>query len=916
MNRQNNKRIKRPKVISGEYPIKCFISSVMNDYYQSARDEITLTLGNSPFITPWTFEYTPGSSEPLDNGCLRHVRESDFVFWIVTSEISPIVFKEVKEAVLNKKRLLVILIDSEETWSLETKTLIKEIGTNSKWIEPNKYSSLSEAIKMTMQDEIIRSLRAQGMEEQAYLEDINKQSYARCVTRWIAAGVLREDAIKMTKDINIGKPPKEAVPTTEKPLVILINEFGAGKSLASERLLQQAISNIVKTPTLPIPVYIQAQEIKESLISYILENISGVGNPRTQGVFLVIDGVDEVGTATALKLINEARTLVEHWQNTHILITSRPISAIENAEEVRHLSTLTEKEAFKLINLIAGREVPISITFKFPKSVKEAIKRPLFAILVGRYIRESQDKIPRSTGELLSTLIDRSLSTSNLKSNKTNPILCKLAIEIISRDGGYIPINEIAESDIVEGLVATGLLVSRNNTITFALPILTQWFAAQAFKEELIDSNEICISGKIDKWKYSLIIAIGIFDHDLVTKIFEPIVRNDPGIASEIVEEGLNRWGLEEDVFPPPVKLAGKRIRYSMEAWISGIGNIYKLIAPTNKEDKLLPIGAKTMGAHLTTGWYVGKESLETVEELPESLNIFSKQLEWTSLRRARPGRQSAWAWRWSWDELRSRLENILEKRKLKSNILTFLHEDLYYSVADLLNFGSSCSEDIDIQIIKNELSKYPGGSTLIKNGKYINMQNIRSAIEIYEKNNPDILKAPYPGPDKKYSTNLVWSAYSDNQLLHRTRAIYEAALEIYSGLVNEWFEGLSKRLLVAVTLPAILKGYLHIPTEQNIHNSPKLLWYLHALPKKSQTKIEITLFSEKISFKDLNDTSEFNNLRNLRPEAFEWIDFISHHSVLNIFNRFPARELAYSWLGSDLNRIYWLEHSLHHRLF
>jgi hypothetical protein len=64
----------------------------MKDKYQWARDEITLTLDSYPFITPWTFEYTPGSSETIDNGCLRHVRESDFVFWLITSEISPIVF--------------------------------------------------------------------------------------------------------------------------------------------------------------------------------------------------------------------------------------------------------------------------------------------------------------------------------------------------------------------------------------------------------------------------------------------------------------------------------------------------------------------------------------------------------------------------------------------------------------------------------------------------------------------------------------------------------------------------------------------------------------------------------------------------------------------------------------------------------
>ena len=84
MSQQYNKKTKPPEVLPGERPLKCFVSSVMKDKYQWARDEITLTLGSYPFITPWTFEYTPGSSELIDNGCLRNVRESDFVFWLVT----------------------------------------------------------------------------------------------------------------------------------------------------------------------------------------------------------------------------------------------------------------------------------------------------------------------------------------------------------------------------------------------------------------------------------------------------------------------------------------------------------------------------------------------------------------------------------------------------------------------------------------------------------------------------------------------------------------------------------------------------------------------------------------------------------------------------------------------------------------
>ena len=69
----------------GERPIKAFVSSVMGPEFDEARNETVRALDEIPLIARWAFEFTPGGSEPVDKAYLRHVRDADFVVWLVTA---------------------------------------------------------------------------------------------------------------------------------------------------------------------------------------------------------------------------------------------------------------------------------------------------------------------------------------------------------------------------------------------------------------------------------------------------------------------------------------------------------------------------------------------------------------------------------------------------------------------------------------------------------------------------------------------------------------------------------------------------------------------------------------------------------------------------------------------------------------
>ena len=174
--------------------------------------------------------------------------------------------------------------------------------------------------------------------------------------------------------------------------------------------------------------------------------------------------------------------------------------------------------------------------------------------------------------------------------------------------------------------------------VEFPLPILLQWFSAHALGEGLVSLSEIARSGAmLDRWRYALVIAAGLFDHDRATDLLAPLARKHPGFVSQIVGEGLTKWGLDDAVSAASGTDAAERIRQAMDALVSGLGPLAKLIAPLQRSGDLLPVAARSSGARLTVGWYRGRDVRPAASELPQDFSIFSSP-EWTMCRAGQSG--------------------------------------------------------------------------------------------------------------------------------------------------------------------------------------------------------------------------------------------------------------------------------------
>ena len=898
----------------GERPIKAFVSSVMGPEFDEVRTETVRALDEIPLIARWAFELTPGGSEPVDKVYLRHVRDADFVVWLVTAPTSQAVSDEVKEAIAADRRLWIVIIDPSDQWSGATKSLVDHASHHAKWIEPSRCGGLRTAIQMTWDDEVVRALRRiPGMGRVAKLESMGSASRARCIARWQAAGVPRDVAFQML-ETRVGSAPPELLPTRRHPISLLTGDFGMGKSLAAERALQAAIASAREGQARAIPVFVQADELGGPLEPAVRRHASELGDPRIEGVYLVVDGLEQAGVGDALRILDEARVLVETWPGSRALVTSRALPVPTPIEEERPLPPLSSRAADDLIARVSGRDGTPALSTGWAQPVQEAIARPLFAILLGGYLREQTPELPRSLGDLISLLVARSLLAAGLHDRQAQPILRRLAVAITQRGGGRIQANEVGNPDALEDLASAGLVVMDDGLVEFPLPILQQWFSAHALGERLVSLSDIARSGAmLDRWRYALVIAAGLFDHDRATDLLAPLAREHPGFVSQIVGEGLTKWGLDDAVPAASGTDAAESIRQAMDALVNGLGPLAKLIAPLQRSGELRPVAARSSGARLAVGWYRGRSGRPAVSELPQDFSI-SPPPELTKYRQANPGRHSAWAWPWALESLTAELSKLLKSRRLRSTAVASRHEEAWYGALALLNRGHFDAGPIKLEDLKRRLSRLgPSGELLIHRNSY-DLAMIWSVVDEATAAGSSVLPIPHPGPDRPQG-RWTWSPYSDAQLLQRTRSVFRSALEIYESIVAEWFPSFRDRLSTSVLLPAVVEGYLS-PAEsskEGLAGAPGMTWRFRALPVGQASRVDIRLVAERWRFDWSESRAELARLRRLRPDAAEWVHYTEVGEILlDLFEEAPARKLAYRWLSDDLAQIGWLERGIH----
>ena len=895
-----------PIIRAGEPPLVVFLSSVMDDEMAQPREDAVVALEAPQFLVPWAFEYTPASPEPADWSYLSKAAGADALIWLVGSRTTEPVRREVQAARANNVPLFVIRLADAHP-DEDTQAAIGALGLSVKWLTV-PLAEVREAVALSIGDQIVRAWRGKpGRQRAAILEERGRLSRGSCIARWMAAGVNRQQALAFADSLDVGRPPEEVRPSAEQPLRVVQGVVGSGKTLAGHRLFQEAVAIAISDTDAPVPVWFNARDAQENLVTSIVAACEGVGDPQRQGAFVVIDGADEIGSFSARALLTQARVAAEALPGTRIVVTSRPLPAFERIEESVALPLLQADQSFSLIEAITGRR---TTGYGWPEPVTDAIKQPLFALFLADWLR-NREGIPNTSGELLNGLIDRAAPAEHVE---VNAVLRKLAA--LSTDRGDAPVlaSEVASGAQLGALADNRLVVRHEDRLSFALPIYTQWFAAQALVENEISIAELVQDPvRLDLWRYALVIATRQLDFVAASDLLEPIVETEPAFASQIVAEAMREYeepGHAENVDLAPAEVS-KRIRRSSAGWLRGLQPFSPLLPFSNGDgSKPLPLGASVDGPHLNVAWRLAEDTEQEEFELPADVGPFSPAPGWGTWRMSRPVVEPAWPWRWSLHDVAQGVKPWIAQKALPVQDGPLFEEAAWAEALALTARGSLTPKPIPLDELEQRLAQVPEGALLRDYQRVYNLRAIRAKLAALKEQGTSEHSPPWPAADIQPTGSWVWDPYSPEQLLARTAAVYGGALHGYQQLVERWFPRLASRLTVFATLPATAVGTLYFDKQQHdFGGGPVLQWLLHPVKQGKTTSVAFSLQQESAGFmsEQLHQLHEeaYDQLRALRPVQRHWIRASAHGTALDIFNATPATNLAYEMLQADLKSVH-----------
>lgn len=752
------------------------------------------------------------------------------------------------------------------------------------------------------------------IERQAWLDAAMQRSKARCIARWQSIGVSRNDAVHFTDDASIGSFPLKLNISPSK-LIILTGEMGIGKSLIGERVFQSAIRLATENFTMPIPLFFEAWQLQnKSLEQEIRETTCNLCNPTFDSVLLIIDGVDAIGVTNAIRLLGEARMLIEMWQQSSILLISKPILELNSTEELVNIPLLSKETSEELIRRLSNLQ-HFSID-SLPKVLQDAIFRPLFAVLLGIYLKERGVWTLESKEQLLSNLVERSLRPIRENIVRVSNLLEQLAAICINRGGKAVPSNEILSWVERQQLIDSKLVVENQDKLQFPIPILNQWFGAQyLLKNNFYTESSELNRQKLEFWGYPLAIAVATFPLQRVSELLAPIAEKEPLITADIVSEALAFEGRSMEMPSLSAWELGQQVRIAMQAWINGFTMLTSSIAPHLENEKLPTIGVRISRQKLETdpptneqiiipwveiAWHSGSENLPNVVELPpdiDSNNLSSRG--WKSISGFPPYLLGSWIWKWTLEQV---VHLLLKRRSIpiRSSLLSL--EAAWHGASNIIERDNWDSNPISLSEIETRLVEVERISCMPMMHHCLK----QLGIEMEAAHAKGLTHLRLPG-----SFQLFWSnPHTDEALLAYARDVHTGGFEGYLRLVDTLSPFIPKLKYVSI-LPARLIVVLVLPDDSD---SISIIRYWEPLPANDQNEIELKLskYSYAKDYASLEPTAK--QWIALRPQW--WQCFVVNEIKVSPLTKFwlgpnAVTELAYEFLWEDFKRMGWVNSSL-----
>jgi len=884
---------------SGERPLEFFVSSVMTKELQWARDTTVEVLRSFTFAATWAFEYTPASSDKPEQAYLRKVREADFVILLLADHVTPPVINEIQEAQACNVRILMIILPSDDR-SPEVKAMIEELKSSVKYGYAGNSDSLHALINLTFGDEFTRAIRGTPDKTRvAVLDQMLRASRERMIQHWVATGITRIEALDFAENLSSHEISPGFIPNSDMPVKILVGEVGAGKSLIAERIFQAAVRDAKESVNAPIPMFLHARDCIPSLQNVVQTSSNGLGDPRVLGVYLVIDGLDEVPSVKAADIVAGADVLARSFpDNTCILITSRPIAAIQRSPTRVSLPLLSRDEARSLIQKVLGAAPP-----HWSSNLDETLRCPLFAILYAMELRQNPQNA-FTEGNLISLLVENAIGRDRDTLELGTELLQKLAVLSTEVNGSPVRVAELGNIFNRNNLAKSRIVVESHGTIGFALPIFTQWFAAQSlFAGEPSLDSLFDDPTRLDRWRSAIVIAISSGSRDFVNTFMERLANKDPAFAAQVLYESVTSLGNTSGTIRRSWLEIGGELKDSFENWLDGIAPLGELIFPHYRGSRLDTVTVDVSDGWVTWGWHDRSEQSEDVVRMPGDVTFESHRPGWTMVGSKRWNDDPGRSWKLSHSEIYKYLKPFIDHKALPVDDPGILHEAVWlFSLTS--NEWVEDSGLVALGPILEELQHLEANQLIRCYDRNASVGLMRNYVNGLINKGIDLLGPPWPQPDQGNN-------YSESQELERITAVLLAAIKAYEAIVNTWFPKLAKRMQTMAILPARFVGE-YLPSSANPYGVSSLDWHWEPLQYGKASSVDISIqrnFEKNTSWEEMQSLFA-NNRQNViayRPDSSSWLSIsLTNQNPWHFFNHAPVGEIAYSWLENDLGRISW----------
>ena len=907
------------EVCRSENNLLVFISSKMNDEMKPARMIAVESIKQVEFGGPWAFDFTPASAETAEDTYLRKVREADFVVWLVGAETTQPVVDEVNEVISSNGRLLVFKLPVEQRDS-QTQDLLDWVGQFVKWSEVDSIEDLQVSISESFADAMIHAVRNPftPARRKKLLQDI-RLSISRCKERLLSLGVEEATAEEMANAREGG----DVLDTPTSGAWNVVGEQGSGKSLAVERLFQRGAMDAAEDSSRPFPISLRARDLRGPLTSHINEGLQGYADPYDPRVLLIIDGVDELGSYRATDIFRQVAAYADANPEATIIVTARLLPGMRVTGQQIRLEPLQEEESLRLIQKVLGRPIEARDMYRWPQSIREARRIPIFAVMIGALLRHNPDLSFANSGQVIGQVAEQLLMHEEDNPEELDRLLQMLAFQAIE-SGTRVDPNAITPVRAKQAMLQSSRVVEgTTGSLDFALPVFREWYAAKALIEGTMSIEHLQLIS--DRWIPSLSVVLSSGIDEISEAVLAHIISSDPGLAGTLLKENT----------PDPIKLYGKvpvvtdshsagtKIRESMDLWKTGLEDLYLEIGTANAEGEVSTLAVDKSEGYLNISWYGGQSALANIVELRDFLPDGRPNADWPPIRGWEIEQEligpSWWSAFTNQKQLSDSLATVLRIYSLASDSLDYRRELAWNFAIEVWQRGELQQASLGIDRVLEYLSSL-SPSTVVRSyrGKDYGPRELEIVAQdlsaMAEQGERDISN-PWPNPDLPIGSGSIWKFYSDERLLERTTEIYLGALRIYVSIVERWFPRFSRRLPLYRILPVKLEGWLKPSSKTAVRDmGPTLDWYVRILPEiqRNEVLFGLDLGVTDMSSRDFFDRDDlFEEERSayeaLRPNLSGIFSMTLTRSGLSeILDLYPATELAHSWLRDDLRELGW----------